>query len=70
MPRRNEVRISPDGEYLAWYRPGCEGDAYPWLVIYQGAFELAWESDARVAGWTVLAHPGALLDEDGHGQPA
>lgn len=76
MPRRNEVRISPNGEALAWHRPGFAGDGQPWLVIHEdpdvAGVETEWTYDANVECWTVLDHPSALLDEEGtgDGQPA
>lgn len=63
-PARNEVRISPNGDRLAWYRP--DGDRFrPWLVIDEDpamlGVETQWHPDAYVHGWTPLL-PGADMD--------
>lgn len=58
LPAYGAVRISPDGERLAWLRPGFDGDPHPWLVIQEDAVALGvqhdWVDVAEVAGWTPL----------------
>ncbi len=60
------VRISPDGESLAWYRP--DSDAQPWLVITEDPTALGvehdWAGDVDVADWTDLQDPDAVRADD------
>jgi hypothetical protein len=62
------VRISPDGECLAWYRPGFEGDPTPWLVIREDAVALGvqhdWSGIAEVAEWTPLQDVAVVLADE------
>jgi len=62
------VRISPDGESLAWYRPESDDDAQPWLVITEDPIDLGvehnWAGDVDVADWTDLQDPDAVRADD------
>jgi len=62
------VRISPDGEHLAWYRPESDDDAQPWLVITEDPTALGvehdWVGDVDVADWTDLQDPDAVRADD------
>lgn len=53
------VRISPDGELIAWYRPyqPTTQDPRPWLVISEDpalGVEHEWQPDSAVADWAAL----------------
>lgn len=62
------VRISPDGEHLAWYRPESDDDAQPWLVITEDPTALGvehdWAGDVDVADWTDLQDPDTVRADD------
>jgi hypothetical protein len=52
------ARISPDGEYLAWYRPASDDDQWPWLVIsedpHMAGVDHTWTASSAVAEWIPL----------------
>ena len=60
-PQPGEVRVSPDGECLAWYQPDGENDTRPWLtLISPGDVDIdtdhQWSHVDDVAGWRVVGH--------------
>lgn len=62
------VRISPDGEHLAWYRPESDDDGRPWLVVTDdpaaASEEYGWLPESAVAGWTELESPAITRADD------
>jgi hypothetical protein len=51
------IRLAPDGDSLAWYRPESDDDERPWLVIGEDgdlAPEWSWHAEEYVADWLPL----------------
>ncbi len=54
---RNEVRLAPGGNAIAWHRP-FPGDDRAWLVIEEDpdiGVEHTWHRDDHVADWPVMS---------------
>lgn len=68
VPAYGAVRVSPDGERLAWYRPASEDELWPWLVISEDpqllGVEHCWLTTSAVAGWIELADPDVVRADD------
>jgi hypothetical protein len=68
LPAFGAVRISPDGEHLAWYRPESDRDPRPWLLLSEDSDALGveheWSASVDVAGWIPLESPAVTRADD------